>query len=304
MARSKSPARSSKAAAGGINDPHVQLAISAGLLVALSQISGNGVSTKGVMDFFNGKGDNIHDGHFAYGWLLTLHALNTAQNARGGYWLNALVTTFVATFSTNFAAGVFFGNGLASTINDVCSTSNIQLVFLLWFLTNNDYTSGLWGAIKSSPIGAPLGTVMDCATLAYTTNNALAQVGSVAAMGSFTDLNGYFAMAMPIFKATVVGSSANFFPLDQGFSFENGLDADAERAFVSAFFKCIVGFFSITQLDSLISDTLGFGANLGCGCFIVFLNVVVHLTFDLCPAMASPLSTIQDKIFEFTNFER
>ena len=54
---------------------------------------------------------------------------------------------------------------------------------------------------------------------------------------------------------------------------------------------------------AIAATTFGFDSVTG-GDFVVFATILFHLTVDLCPAMTTPLATIQDKIFEFTKLNR
>jgi hypothetical protein len=303
MARSKSPARSSAAKSSDpLQDPHAQAAIALAMLGGLVHLSGgNPIEPAAWTKFFNSDGGNVH-ASWPYGWIPFLHALNTAQNADNSYWLNSFINTFVATFACALVQGIFFGNGIASTIASVATTANIALVFICWFITNNDHTAKYWGMVTGSPIGSALSHVLSTATL-VTIAQAATAAGGATEKGDITNFMGYFAIAMPVFKATVVGSAGNFLPLDKGFSFEGGLDEAAERAFATAFFMGVAGYTGFFDVANPIAEFFGatttYAAN-----FVVLATVLANFTYVVCPALTSPLAAIQDKIFDITALNR
>jgi len=304
MARSKSPARSNAAAksSNGV-EAHMPIGIAVAIFAGLLFNSGGSLADpKAWAAFFTGNWGTVHAGFWNYSWLFTLHALNISQNADGSYWLNSFLNTFSAVFACNIAAEVFFGAGISAAITASATTANIAAVFILWFLTNNDWTAQYWGMVKDSPVGGALDIVLSTATVATVAAATTAAFGSVAA-GSATDVFGYFAIALPVFKATVVGSAGNFLPLDKGFSFEGGLDDAAERAFASAFYMGLGQYTGFLGAAAIAATTFGFDSVTG-GDFVVFATILFHLTVDLCPAMTTPLATIQDKIFEITKLNR
>jgi hypothetical protein len=307
MARSKSPARSNSAAkSSNPLEDHMPIGIAIAIFAGLMYNTGASLADPKAWGTFLtgnwGGAAGVTGGFWDYSWLFTFHALNVAQNADGSYWMNSFINTFTAVFACNIANDVFFGNGISAAITNSATTTNIAAVFILWFITNNDYTAQYWGMVKSSPVGGALDIVLSTATVATIAAATTAAFGSVAA-GSPTNLFGYFAIALPVFKATVVGSAGNVLPLDKGFSFEGGLDDAAERAFASAFYMGLGQYTGFLGAAAIAATTFGF-ASVTDGKFVVFATILFHLTVDLCPAMTTPLATIQDKIFEITKLNR
>jgi hypothetical protein len=315
--RSKSPSRSAAAKSSDpLQDPHAQAALAFAILgglvhLSVSSAAPESTGPKSAADpaawtaFFNGNGGIVHATYWDYGWIPFLHALNTAQNADGSYWLNSFINTFIATFACALAKGIFFGEGIAKTIETVATTSNIALVFICWFFTNNDHTAKYWGMVKDSPIGTALSTVLSTATLVTIAQAATEGDAATMAKGdSLTNFMGYFAIAMPVFKATVIGSAGNFLPLDKGFSFEGGLDEAAERAFATAFYMNVASY-TLLVPEAANKIAVFFGATtVFDASFVVLATVIAEFTFNLCPALTSPLAAIQDKIFDITNLNR
>lgn len=87
------------------------------------------------------------------------------------------------------------------------------------------------------------------------------------------------------------GLRRQLLPAHKGFSFANGLDENAERAFASAFWMGIAGFTGWFAFADPIAAFFG-AASCASADFVVFATVVVHLSADLCPAINSPLGAI------------
>ena len=93
MARSRSP-KSRKGGGFDIADPNVQLAITSAAICAMAYFyDGDGTFDQNTLtEFFSG------DHAIPYwpfgGFVLTMHCLNTCQNAGGGFWVNSFAHAF------------------------------------------------------------------------------------------------------------------------------------------------------------------------------------------------------------------
>jgi hypothetical protein len=300
MARSKSPAKRIAAAAGITSDAHVQAAITVALIAGLIFLDGGADAVDprsgGWVKFFNGGGKDIH-ASFPYGWIITLHTLNTVQNSGGDHFIGSLVNAFIAVFAPLIVNGFFFEG---ASITAQATTSNIGLVAVCWYVTNHaPFGVDVWGQIKDVA-GDALDGVLSTASVAFTTAAAISAAGSFSALSP--DAAGFwafFGVGYQCFKAAVVASAGNYVPLNKGFSFD-GFDAASEAAFVSAAWMAFYA--SVDALKPLDAAAGLVGAtSVGSAQFVVFANVLVHLLgVTNCPAIPSPLPAIQDKIYEFT----
>ena len=294
---SQSPAAKKSTAS---NDAHIQAAIGFAAIVGLIFLDqgADGVDPRsgGWVKFFNGNGGNIH-ALWPYGWIITLHALNTAQGASAGNWLGSLVGNFIATFAPAIVNGFFF-NGASITAE--ATNANIALAGAAWYITNHaPFGVDVWGQIKDVA-GPALTQVLNLATLSYGLTQALGAAGSFGPIAlDISSWSVIFAIGYQCFKAAVVATAGNYVPLDKGFSFD-GFDEDSDRAFVSAAYMAVVAGFGITQLN-VVSEFFQAGSA-GSADFVVFANILIVIITGsgACPAIPNPVPMIQEKLYEFT----
>lgn len=304
MPRSKSPAPRKSSSAS--NEAHINFGIALAIFVGCVAWSNNfDVKSANPQEgkwvaFVAGEGDHKIHSQWPYGVLITLHALNTAQSAPGGFWLSSAVANYFNTFASTIVAALFFGAG---TFADIYNAENAALAGACWFLVNNSIGGfNAWDKVKEVG-GSALNQVLDLATLAFTLNAAFA--GNITD-AKITNWQSIIAIVYVGFKAAVVANAGNFFPLDKGFDF-NGFDSVSDAAFTTVCFVALANTAGIGDTLNTASALVGAPKALSAS-FLSFANVMVAFFTGsgVCPAFDNfnIVAQLQDKLYELTGFSR
>ena len=142
--------------------------------------------------------------------------------------------------------------------------------------------------------------MLSLASLSYGLSAAVGAAGSFGPIAlDIASWGAIFTIGYQCFKAAVVATAGNYFPLDKGFSFD-GFDEDSDRAVVSAAYMAIVAGFGLNQLD-VVANFFG-AASAGGADFVVFANILIVIITGsgACPAIPNPIPMVQEKLYEFT----
>lgn len=294
--RSKSPKGRKSGGGFDINDANIQLAIQTGVISLLAWHAGGqgGFDQNSWTNLFT-NGFDIPFWPFG-GFVITMHCLNSCQNAGSGFWVNSFVHAYFACFAGVIVPAIVSGDWSGLLANE----TNATLVFVCWYLTNHNIPVAdfdLWGQIQSFGGNFGLQTIMDLSSTCFTTGLIIA--GASASAGA-----GYFGHSwfVPMAGGIMAGCASDFFPLNKGINIKN--TAACERAMWISFFICSNGCAALPfvgdALGGVFAQVTGpFGGNAG---FVYFVTIVNALFGQFIPM--NPLDNVNEFFYKFSGLQQ